>query len=224
MLSEMPHNTAVRQEIANLYRWRGWTDRSLEEFRRVLAVEPDFLTARIGAAHVLLDAREYDDFERELASLETTHGGDPAVRSLARRWQLHNLSEARVDARFGESSGTTFGEDQYDVAARWYSRPLENRYRILVLTHDAYAEFPEGATHRRRAGVGIEYRYARWRGIAELTAARSGGDAGINIGADYRYSDHLELAGRFETESMATPLSCRCKQSACQRQRPLRAR
>ena len=206
MLSEMPHNTDVRQELASLYRWRGWTDRSLHEYRQVLAVDPDFLTARIGAAHALLDAREYDDVERELADLETRYVGEPAVRSLARRWELHNLSEARIDARFGKSSGATFGEDQYDVEARWYSRPFENRYRVLLLTHDSYAEFPEGNTHRRRAGVGVEYRYARWRAHAALTAARSGGDAGISMVADYRYSDHLELAGRLETESTATPL------------------
>ncbi len=206
MLYEMPHNTDVRQELASLYRWRGWTDQSLREYRQVLAVDPDFLPARIGAAHALLDAREYDDVERELADLEASHGGDPAVRSLARRWQLHNLSEARIDARFGKSSGTTFGEDQYDVEARWYSRPLENRYRLLVLTHDAYAEFPEGNTHRRRAGLGVEYRYGRWQADAALTADRSGGDAGISVGADYRYSDYLQLAGRLETDSMATPL------------------
>ena len=128
------------------------------------------------------------------------------VRSLARRWQHHNLSEARIEARFGKSSGATFGEDQYDIEARWYSRPFQNRYRVLAVTHDAYAEFPEGNTHRRRAGVGVGYRYGRWDALAVLTAARSGGDAGITIVGDYRYSDQLELAGHFETESTATPL------------------
>lgn len=206
MLTEMPHNNDVRQELASLYRWRGWPNRSLREYRQVLAVEPDSLSARVGAAHALLDAREYDDVERELASLETLHGGEPAVRSLARRWRLHNLSEARIDARFGKSSGVTFGEDQYDIEARWSSRPFQNRYRAIALTHDAYAEFPEGNIHRRRAGAGVEYRYGRWDAHAVLTAARRGGDAGITIGADYRYSDQLELAGRFETESTSTPL------------------
>lgn len=206
MLTEMPHNTEVRLELASLYRWRGWTDRSLREYRQVLAVDPDFLAARIGAAHVLLDAHEYDDVERELAGLEARYGGQSAVRDLARRWQLHNLSEARIDARFGKSSGTTFGEDQYDVEASWYSRPLENRYRVLVFTNDAYAEFPEGNTHRRRAGIGIDYRYGRWHADAALTKDRSGGDTGITLSADYRFDDHLEFAGRFETESMATPL------------------
>ena len=206
MLNEMPHNSDVRQELASLYRWRGWTSRSLSEYRQVLAVEPDSLNARIGAAHALLDAREYDDVERELDSLEARHGGDPAVRSLARRWRLHNLSEARIDARFGESSGATFGDDQYDIEARWSSRPFQNRYRVIALTHDSYAEFPEGNTHRRRAGAGVEYRYGRWDTHAVLTADRSGGDAGITVAADYRYSDQLELAGRFETESTATPL------------------
>ena len=206
MLTEMPHNTDVRLELASIYRWRGWTDRSLREYRQVLAVDPDFLAARIGAAHVLLDAQEYDDVERELTVLEARHGGEPAVRDLARRWKLHNLSEARIDARFGKSSGATFGEDQYEVEARWHSRPLDNRYRVLVFTHDAYAEFPEGNTHRRRAGIGIDYRYGRWQADAALTTDRSGGDTGIALSADYRFDDHLEFRGRFETESTATPL------------------
>jgi biofilm PGA synthesis protein PgaA len=206
LLAEMPHNTQIRHELANVYRWRGWTDRSLSQYAQILAVEPDFLAARIANTHTLLDAREYELAEYEMAWLEENYGEETAVQNLAHRWRLHNRSELQLDARFGESSGVTFGEDQYEVDTTWYSRPFANRYRALVRTHDAFAEFPEGESHRRRASAGVEYRYRRWQADAAVSVARSGGDSGLGVGVDYRFSDVLSLGGRVETESNATPL------------------
>ena len=206
LAAEIPHNTQIRGELANVYRWRGWVDQSLEQYGQILAVEPDFVSARVGETHTLMDAHEFDDVERALADLELRHGKEDAVRSLARRWENHNRSEIYIDTRFGESSGTTFGDEQYEINASWYSRPFDNRYRALVRTYDAFAEFPEGDAHRKRAGLGVAYAYARWRANAVLTADRSGGDAGIDLDARYRYSDQLSFGGRFETQSTDTPL------------------
>ena len=160
----------------------------------------------MGETHTLLDAHEYDDAELAVAELESRHGNENAVQSLARRWENHNRSEIYVESRFGESSGSTFGDEQYEIDASWYSRPLSNRYRALVRTYDAFAEFPEGDAHRKRAGAGVHYAYARWRGTALLTADRSGGDVGVSLEAGYRFSDQLRFAGRLETESTDTPL------------------
>jgi biofilm PGA synthesis protein PgaA len=206
LLAELPNNTDVRHELANVYRWRGWLDRSLAQYAQVLAVEPDLLSARIGEAHARLDSRDYDHVAREVAALEEQYGDEPAVQNLARRWRLHNRSELSVDVRFGESSGATFGEDQYEIDGSWYSQPIRNRYRVLVRTHDAFAEFPEGDAHRRRAGLGLEYRYGRWRADAGLAASRDGGEVGLRAYADYRFSDVLKFGASLETESDATPL------------------
>jgi len=48
LLRDAPGNLDVRHELGNVYRWRGWLDRSVLEYRRVLAVAPDLLAARIG--------------------------------------------------------------------------------------------------------------------------------------------------------------------------------
>ena len=206
LAAEIPHNTQIRGELANVYRWRGWVDRSLEQYGQILAVEPSFVAARVGETHTLLDAHEYDDAERALAELESRHGKESAVMTLARRWENHNRSEIYIDTRFGESSGTTFGDEQYEINASWYSRPINNRYRALVRTYDAFAEFPEGDAHRKRAGIGVDYGYSRWRATAVVTVDRSGGDAGVDLAARYRYSDRLTFGGRLETQSTDTPL------------------
>lgn len=204
--TSLPHNTDIRQELANVYRWRGWTDRALSEYSQVLAVEPDLLSARVGYAHTQLDNRNYKSVERELAYLKEQFPFEPAVAALEKRWDVHNRQELTVDASAGESSGSTFGEDQYQIDAAWYSTPIAYRYRAFVTTHDAYAEFPEGDWRRRRVGAGAEFRHKRWLASAQLSGDRSGGDLGLRSSIDYRINDYFEVGGRLETHSNSMPL------------------
>ncbi len=206
LLAELPHNTDIRQELANVYRWRGWLDRSLSEYAQVLAVEPEMLTARIGNAHTQLDNRDYIPVEKEVRALSVDLGDEPAVINLYERWRSHNRSELTAEASLGESSGPTFGDDQYQIDTSWFSKPIAHRYRVFVQTHDAFAEFPEGSARRQRAGVGADYRYTRWHASAQLSANRNGGDVGLRGSLDYRFNDFLTLGGVLETESNATPL------------------
>jgi len=206
LLDKIPNNPDVRQELASVYRWRGWLDRSLSEYAQVLALEPDLMSARIGNAYAQLDNRDYTPVEQEVRALRENYGDERAVKNLSERWQAHNRHELTVDAEVGESSGATFGEDQYRLDAVWFSKPIARRYRALVNTHDAFAGFPEGDARRRRVGAGVEYRYRRWLASARLSAARSGGDLGFRGSFDYRVSDLFSFGGTLETESNATPL------------------
>lgn len=206
LLAEVPHNTDVRQELASVYRWRGWLDRSLSEYAQVLTIEPDLMAARIGNAHAHLDSRNYTPVEQEIRALSEHHGNERAVINLTERWQTHNSHELTVDAEVGESSGPTFGEDQYRVDAVWFSKPIASRYRVLVNTHDAFAGFPEGDARRRRAGAGVDYRYRRWLASARLSADRSSGDLGFRGSFDYRVNDLFSFGANLETDSNATPL------------------
>ena len=206
LLSRIPHNTDVRHELANVYRWRGWLDRSLSEYAQVLAVEPELVSARVGHAHARLDNRDYATVERELQSLGEYYGDEPMVKTLADRWRLHNRQELVTDIQIGESSGPTFGNEQYNVDISWYSKPLARRYRVIAFTHDAYAKFIEGEEHRKRIGAGVEFRHRRWLATARLSAPRAGGVLGLRGTADYRFSDSWNFGALVETESDATPL------------------
>jgi biofilm PGA synthesis protein PgaA len=202
----LPHNTDIRQELANVYRWRGWIDRALYEYSQVLAVEPGLISARVGNAHTQLDNRDYASAEQELLYLQERYPFEPAVTGLQQRWDIHNQQEMTVDASTGQSSGETFGEDQYQVDVAWYSTPLAYRYRVIVTSHDAFAEFPEDDLHRKRIGAGAEYRHKRWLGSARLSSDRGGGDLGLRGAIDYRVNDHFKVGGRLETHSNSMPL------------------
>jgi biofilm PGA synthesis protein PgaA len=202
----LPHNTDIRQELANVYRWRGWIDRALFEYAQVLAVEPGHVSARVGNAHTQLDNRDYASVERELLYLKEKYPFEPAVTRLEERWNVHNRQELTVQTRVGQSTGNTFGEDQYEIDATWYSQPLAYRYRAFVTSHDSFAEFPEGEMRRERMGVGVEYRHKRWLAVAQLAGDRAGGNVGLRGSIDYRVNDYLEFGGRVETRSNSMPL------------------
>ena len=189
LLGEAPNNGSLRHELANVYRWRGWLDRSLDEYRQVLTTNDDFLAAELGHAHAALDAREYSDVEETVNEASEFYPREPAVRRLAERWQIHNERELSIDATSGDSTGPVSGANNYRVDARWYTAPLRYRYRTFVTTHDSYAEFPEGQAERRRIGAGIEFRSPRFTVAGQLSGSRNDGDPGVAVSVDYRPGD-----------------------------------
>ncbi|MGB5244980.1 MAG: poly-beta-1,6 N-acetyl-D-glucosamine export porin PgaA, partial [Woeseia sp.] len=179
LLAKAPNNTDVRHELANVYRWRGWLDKSLYEYDQVLTIEPDLVAARVGRAHATLDNQDYAMVQRELELLTPAFHDEPMVRSLAERWRIHNDQEISTSVEFGKSSGTTFGSDQYTINASWYSSPLARRYRLLAFTRNDFADFPEGSLHRDRVGAGVEFRHKRWLAAARLAGLTTGGGLGM---------------------------------------------
>lgn len=206
LLSQAPHNTDLRQELATVYRRRGWTDRALFEYQQVLSVEPDLTPARVGSAHALLDGRQYQIAEHEINSLVSEMPGKGDVMRLRQRWEQHNKHQFYIHSSFGDSSGVQLGSRQHRIDGYFFVKPLAYRLRPFVHTSDAFAEFPEGDATRRRLGVGIEYRAAAWLGSLEVNNDRSGGETGIDGRMKWFISDIWSLAGVWQTNSNVIPL------------------
>lgn len=207
MASEAPGNTDVRHELGSIYLWRGWPDRALAQYRQALAVQPGMISARAGWSVTQIERAAFADAGREITALTSEYPDHPTVRELTRRWTLHQRSLLVVEASSGESSGTTFGSDQYNVDAWWYSRPLAQRYRLYARSHDAFGEFEEGPATRRRLAAGAEYRRPYWNARAELAAERLGGDdTGLSAELNWRIDDLWSLAASAELNGYDTPL------------------
>ena len=176
LLEEGPNNVHARHELANVYRWRGWLDRSRFEYAQVLAVEPTLLGARAGYANALFDARDYSAAADALDELARLYPTDLATERLEERWRVHNLTELDVSGSRSRSTGSTFGSAGYALDTRWFTRPTSYRYRAFAHLHDGKASFPEGDGRRRRAGGGVEYRLPRFIATGEVSQNRSGGD------------------------------------------------
>jgi biofilm PGA synthesis protein PgaA len=206
LLEEGPNNVHARHELANVYRWRGWLDRSMFEYAQVLAIEPNLLGARAGYANTLFDARDYSAADEALAELARLYPTDLATERLEERWRVHNLSELDIAASRSRSTGSTFGSAGYALDTRWFTRPTSYRYRAFVHLHDGKASFPEGDGQRRRAGGGVEYRLPRFVAKGEVSTNRSGGDLGLAGAMDWRIADTWSLGALVELDSDSVPL------------------
>lgn len=207
LLTQAPHNTDLRHELATVYRRRGWIERALFEYRQVLSIEPGLTAAAVGHAHSLLDRRQYAVADQSISSLLAATPERQNVVQLNQRWRQINRNEYRVDANFGKSSGSQFGSEQYTIDGLFFVKPLAYRWRPFVHSSDAFAEFPEGNTARRRLGAGIEYRSVNWVGSLELDNDRNGGgEPGVQGQAKWMASDAWSLAAVWETQSDAIPL------------------
>ncbi|MDX1563515.1 MAG: hypothetical protein R3305_11345, partial [Gammaproteobacteria bacterium] len=194
LLAEAPGNSDLRHELANVYRWRGWLDRALDEYRQVLATEDELLSAELGYTRTQIDARDYAAAAMNVSLLTGRAGHEPATQRLADDWRVHNRSQLLVTASSGDSTGPVFGADYHAIDARWYTAPIRHRYRGFVRTHDGFAEYPEGESRRRRLGAGIEVRMPRYVATGEISADRGGGDLGLAASLDWRVGDYWSLA------------------------------
>ena len=207
LLSQAPHNTDLRQELATVYRQRGWTNRALFEYQQVLSVEPNLTPARVGHAHALLDRRQYEIADHEISALVSDMPAQQQVMRLSQRWEYHNKHQFQVGSSFGDSSGVQFGSQQYAIDGYFFAKSLAYRFRPFVHTSDAFAEFPEGDAERRRIGAGVEYLGADWFGSLELNDNRSsGGELGLSSHMEWFASDVWSVAALLERNSNAVPL------------------
>ncbi|NNF51975.1 MAG: poly-beta-1,6 N-acetyl-D-glucosamine export porin PgaA [Gammaproteobacteria bacterium] len=207
MLAEAPHNTDVRQELGNVYRWRGWPRRALSEYRQVYTVEDDLLSARVGLANSLLDLNMGREFEPLFAELRNEAPDNAGVKRLIRRHDVYRRNQVSVDAGGGTSSGEQFGSRQHLAEARLTLGGFGYNWRPFLNLHDSRAEFTEGTARRKSAGLGIQFRLP---GHTLEAAASSSLDGESRTGFAFSYGwdidDRWRLDGLFETESHALPL------------------
>ncbi len=196
LLEESPNNSDLRHELANIYRWRGWLERSLFEYNQVLTMDDTLVYARAGRANALLDAQRYRAVEATVESLQQRINPDPVITQLSERWLLHNRNQLVISASSGDATGPTFGNEQQTVDAWWYSKPINYNYRTFVHLHDAFSQFPEGDANRRRTGVGTEYRDGPWTARGELIFDHEFSDLGVVGDLNWRFSDRWQLGAQ----------------------------
>lgn len=207
LVADAPNNQDARAALGNVYSWRGWNERAETEYNQVLTINPDEVDAKTSRAQNAMDLQDYRRTESELYATRRQHVTRESVWDLNKRWIIHNYSQLLIDSRWGESSGQTFGSEQYEIDAWWFTKPIKYNYRLYARTFDAWAEFQPGDHSRRRAAVGTEFRKGPWIASGEFNFDRSGLDEpGFASRIDHRLSDTWYVGGEVELNSYATPL------------------
>jgi biofilm PGA synthesis protein PgaA len=207
LVDAAPNNQEARTALGNVYSWRGWKERAETEYNQVLTINPDQADARTSRSENAMDLQKFRHTEAELQAVRSEYVTVESVWDLNKRWIVHNYSQLWIETRWGESSGQTFGNEQYDIEAWWFTSPLKYNYRLYARTFDSWAEFLAGDHSRRRAAAGTEFRKGPWIVTGELNFDRSGlDDTGFASRMGYRISDTWYVGAELELNSYSTPL------------------
>lgn len=209
-----PANTDIRNDLATIYRFRGWPEAALAEINLIQQTEPTLLAANVNAGWAFQALRDYPSMSRKVGALKTVYPTEPSVGKLSEAWDRVNTLEFTSDVSQVKRKGDFFGGDIVRFDNQIFSSPLAYKYRLFANTHYADGEFPDKtqalvngqyptiAFDSHFLKVGLEYRYKRNTAVFGLinrdAAARP---RGLYWRQAYRLNDHLRLQYWIESNS-----------------------
>jgi biofilm PGA synthesis protein PgaA len=157
MTNEAPANPDLLRELGTIYLSRGWPRRSQNTLQLGLALSPDHRGLRTGYAESHLSFRQYRDAETEIAALFAEYPENTLVQRLDRAWRVHNMRELRVDTTIRSGNGNIYGDQEWEVSTKVFSRPVNYNYRIFAGYSHSQAGFLEGDGFLNSYSIGLEY-------------------------------------------------------------------
>jgi biofilm PGA synthesis protein PgaA len=202
-----PMNNDVRLALAEIWRFRGWPERSEQLSYEISHDYPEQVSPKVNLANSHLDLRDWRLAESEIKPLANEYPENASVQDLERRWKLHNMRQLTIDGFTTNSSGSTFGSSDHGLNAVLYSNPINYNYRAFVSTQYEHATFPEGSGNVVFPGVGLEYTDRDWRltGAVSKASISQNGVTGT-FTADYRLDDYWEFNSVLDINASQMPL------------------
>jgi len=206
LIAIAPANTNLRMSRAAVARWRGWYRLSESDLDKVNTPSAQF-TKNLSAANLAMDTQDFDEAHSLLDRVAASEPDAKAVVDLERRWLTHERAQLFVDASAGQSDGAELGNDTYTVDTRYYSQPLDYRYRLMVHDNIRYAKFDDDPVRDHRLGAGVEYREQYWTVTSEVNKGlQDNDDIGASLGANWQPTDHWLLAAQTNYNSSSIPM------------------
>ncbi len=206
LASAAPDNPDLLREQATVYLARGWPRRALEVLERGLARHPEHRGLRMGLAETCLTLRYFARAGQTITDLAAEFPEDRQVQRLDTLWRVHQMRELRIDTGLANSSGPTEGDRKWDLAARLYSAPFAENYRLFTgFSHD-WGKFPEGSGTWQRYSAGLEY--AGPDLFASLETTLNDGRSrqpGLSLSGFWELDDHWSVPFSGELFSGDTP-------------------
>lgn len=142
-----PMNHDVEASLAEVWRWRGWPEKSALQMSKATHDYPSEILPKTILANSHLDLRDWRVAEAEIQSLVNDYPENASVQELNRRLELHNRRQLTMDAFTSQSSGSALGSRSKGLSAVLYSSPIDYNYRAFLGTQYEYANYPEGVGH-----------------------------------------------------------------------------
>jgi len=209
MVEEAPGNTSLRLARAQVSRARELPRQAERDLKVAETQAPRSIEVEAAQADTALALQEWRQAELLHDDVVARAAGEPAVRRLARAWQVHNMAEWRVTANRGGSTGSPLvGSRDWSIDTVLYSPPIDGNWRAFAGTGQSEGSFEEGNGHYGWARAGVEWRSRDVTAQAEVSGNRFGFGTrtGAALSAAVDLDDHWQIAAGAELLSRDTPL------------------
>jgi biofilm PGA synthesis protein PgaA len=202
-----PMNNEVRVALADIWRFRGWPERSEKLAYEITNDYPEHVAPKVILANTHMDLRDWRLAESEIKPLVSDFPENLSVQELDRRWLLHNKRQLTIGGFRSKSSGSAFGSRTHGLNAALYSSPINYNFRAFALAEYQHATYPEGNGNAVFPGIGLEYTNRDWRltgAVSKSNISENGVTAAFT--ADYRLNDYWSFSSLLDINSSQMPL------------------
>jgi biofilm PGA synthesis protein PgaA len=204
-----PAYSSARLALYQIANARGWPRRATAEGEIAASLDPRGVGSKIALIEVAMLNYRFSDAQRMMTELLALYPENTAVQRLAReldakqRW----LFEVEAKPEDSEGGGANASGKSITTQAKLTSPPIDDNWRLFVLSDYANAHPPEGYVDRSRVSAGVEWRTPEV--TATLFPSQSTGTlskAGGGATVDWLLTDEIRLAFAGELYSWDTPL------------------
>jgi len=209
MVDAAPNNSLLRTALAEVYREHEQPRASEIELKLAETRTPRNVEVELGQAYTAMQLQEWRQAELLHEDLMKRYPELPRVQRLDRAWEVHNMSELRVEGYRGISQDSPVsGSGDFGIESVLYSPPLGHDWRAFGGIGYANGKFEEGRANYRWARAGAQWRVRDLTVEAEASAHNYGHGVkpGARLSAAYDVDDQWQVGGGAEIRSRDTPL------------------
>lgn len=209
MLATAPYNIELRNNLAMVYRWRGWLQKANEEINIGKTIDPANLYLAVNRINTLLELYRFKEAEQELDVLVKLYPDNRQVAQIYERYHIRDKRQFITWIDGGSSDADASDQGSSDFTTESYLYEKYHAYYLRPFIHQYYTKsnFEEGTGKYQRLGVGTEYKRNRNVLGVELSASYSGdSDTGISLRGDHEFGDQLRFAYGYESFSTQIPV------------------
>jgi biofilm PGA synthesis protein PgaA len=207
-----PHNLSARSALANWYSANNMPNHSNEEFLRIKAEDPKFLSARLGLAETDLSLARWREARAAAKEISEDYPENRAVERLQDILRAHDAPSVRVTSQmtWAVNDGPRDAIDprpsktnrDWKVDAYAYSMPIAEDYRLFGHAFVSEADFLGFKGRRERYGIGVDREVESLAlGVEAHVDRRPGSTAGISLSATYTPNDEWRARASVDTNT-----------------------
>ncbi|TAG45337.1 MAG: poly-beta-1,6 N-acetyl-D-glucosamine export porin PgaA [Betaproteobacteria bacterium] len=220
-----PHDLSARAALASWYSANSMPNHASDQFLRIKAEDPNYLTGRLGLAETALSLSRWREARIASKEIIAEYPESRGAQRLSDILRTHDSPTLRLatqmtwpvsgGARDAAENRPSRADRDWKIDAYAHSMPIAEDYRLYAHAFVSSARFSSVDGRRERFGLGLERQVESLALAAELHADRRPGNTqGLSLSMSYVPSD--EWRARLSVDTNSTDIALRASLAGIQ--------